>query len=122
MIVRLAIRPHRRPASLPLPFRIPPERVGESVVPLPAPRGPFGEVDAPPEVRETACSRDHVDRGRNRNQRQAAVHADRGTVLREDRPPERSQVVEPLTSEKNSRARDRGREARTDPPGLHPSA
>ena len=74
-----------------------------------------------PRSASPAGSRGHIDRGRERHQRQAGVQADRGTVLGEDRPPERSQVVEPFPAEKNRRARDRDRDSRADPPGLHPS-
>ena len=74
-MVRSPIQPRGRPASLPLPLRIPTERVGEPVIPRPAARGPFGEVNAPPEVCETACSRGHVDRGRERNRARPACTA-----------------------------------------------
>ena len=60
------------------------------MIPLPTPCGPFGKIDAPPEVREPTGTRGYVDRGRERNERKTGVHRDRGTVLGDDRSPERS--------------------------------
>ena len=107
----------RPPLSLPLPRRNLPERVGEPVVPLPASRGPLGQVDAPPEVCEPSRACGQICRGRKRSEREAGVHADRRTVLEEDHPPERSQVAELIPAEENRRGG--GRERRADPPGLH---
>ena len=73
------------------------------MLPLPAPRGPLGQVDATPEVRESSGTRDEIDRGRERSGRKVGVHTDRGTVLDEDHPPERSQVAELLPAEENRR-------------------